>query len=52
MIDLWFEKPTVVATVKAGMETRSVETSKAKGFEDKYVIVGSYWPPQYTISTA
>ena len=49
MIDLWFEKPTVVATVKAGMETRSVETSKAKGFEDKYVIVGSYWPPQYTI---
>jgi nitrite reductase (NO-forming)/hydroxylamine reductase len=49
MIDLWFEKPTVVATVKAGMESRSVETSKAKGFEDKYAIVGSYWPPQYTI---
>ena len=49
MIDLWYEKPTVVATIKAGLESRSVETSKAKGYEDKYAIVGSYWPPQYTI---
>jgi nitrite reductase (NO-forming)/hydroxylamine reductase len=49
MIDLWYEKPTVVATVKAGFESRSVDTSKAKGYEDKYAIVGSYWPPQYTI---
>ena len=49
MIDLWYEKPTVVATVKAGFESRSVDTSKGPGFEDKYAIVGSYWPPQYTI---
>ena len=49
MIDLWYEKPTVIATIKAGLESRSVETSKAKGYEDKYAIVGSYWPPQYTI---
>ncbi|MDA0190518.1 MAG: c-type cytochrome, partial [Proteobacteria bacterium] len=49
MIDLWYEKPTVVATIKAGFETRSVDTSKARGYEDKYAIVGSYWPPQYTI---
>jgi len=26
-----------------------VETSKYKGYEDKYAIAGSYWPPQYTI---
>jgi nitrite reductase (NO-forming)/hydroxylamine reductase len=31
------------------MEARSVETSKYKGFEDKYAIAGAYWPPQYTI---
>ena len=49
MIDTWYEKPTVVATIKAGFESRSVDTSKFKGFEDKYAIVGSYWPPQYTI---
>jgi nitrite reductase (NO-forming)/hydroxylamine reductase len=49
MIDMWMEKPTVVATIKVGIEARSVETSKAKGYEDKYVIAGSYWPPQYVI---
>ncbi len=49
MIDLWMEKPDVVAAVKVGLEARSVETSKARGWEDKYAIAGSYWPPQYTI---
>ena len=49
MIDLWMEKPTTVATIRVGMEARSVETSKYKGWEDKYAIAGSYWPPQYTI---
>lgn len=49
LIDLWMETPQVVATVKSGMDARSVETSKFKGFEDKYAVVGSYWPPQYTI---
>jgi nitrite reductase (NO-forming)/hydroxylamine reductase len=49
LIDLWMEKPDVVATVKSGMDARSVETSKFKGFEDKYAVVGTYWPPQYTI---
>ncbi|BCB27672.1 nitrite reductase [Sulfurimicrobium lacus] len=50
LIDLWFEKPTVVATLKVGIEARSVETSKFKGYEDKYAIAGSYWPPQYVIT--
>ncbi len=49
LIDLWMEKPDNVAEVRVGLEARSVETSKAKGFEDKYAIAGSYWPPQYTI---
>ncbi|MDO9386779.1 MAG: cytochrome D1 domain-containing protein [Thiobacillus sp.] len=50
LIDMWFEKPTVVATIKIGIEARSVETSKYKGYEDKYAIAGSYWPPQYVIT--
>ncbi|NLY12184.1 MAG: nitrite reductase [Gammaproteobacteria bacterium] len=49
MIDLWMEEPARVAEIKVGIEARSVETSKFKGFEDKYAIAGSYWPPQYTI---
>jgi nitrite reductase (NO-forming)/hydroxylamine reductase len=31
------------------MEARSVETSKFKGYEDKYAIAGTYWPPQFVI---
>jgi nitrite reductase (NO-forming)/hydroxylamine reductase len=49
MIDLWMEEPTTVAEVKIGSEARSVETSKFEGFEDRYVIAGAYWPPQYVI---
>ncbi len=49
MIDLWFEKPTTVASIRIGSDARSVDTSKFKGFEDKYLIGGSYWPPQYSI---
>lgn len=49
IIDLWFEKPTTVATIRIGSDARSVDTSKFKGFEDKYLIGGSYWPPQYSI---
>ena len=49
LIDLWMEKPDVVAEIKIGMEARSVETSKFKGYEDKLAIAGAYWPPQYVI---
>ncbi|HSF96346.1 MAG TPA: cytochrome D1 domain-containing protein [Thermohalobaculum sp.] len=49
MIDMWMDEPTTVAEIKIGAEARSVETSKFKGFEDKYAIAGSYWPPQYVI---
>jgi len=49
LIDLWMETPDTVAEVKVGAEARSVETSKMKGWEDKYAIAGAYWPPQYVI---
>lgn len=49
LIDLWMDPPATVAEIKIGSEARSVETSKFKGFEDKYAIAGAYWPPQFVI---
>jgi len=49
LIDMWMKKPETVAEIKIGMEARSVETSKFKGYEDKLAIAGAYWPPQYVI---
>jgi nitrite reductase (NO-forming)/hydroxylamine reductase len=49
MIDLWMEKPDIVAEVKVVNEARSVETTKFEGFRDKYLIVGGYWPPMLVI---
>lgn len=49
LIDLWMKTPRTVAEIKVGLEARSVETSKMKGWEDKYAIAGSYWPPQFVI---
>src|SRR5690606_9701793 len=49
MIDLWMEEPQTVAKTKVGMEARSVDTSKYKGWEDQLAIAGTYWPPQFVI---
>ncbi|OYX44484.1 MAG: nitrite reductase [Rhodobacterales bacterium 32-67-9] len=49
MIDLWMETPATVASLKIGIEARSVETSKFEGYEDTFAIAGAYWPPQYVI---
>lgn len=49
LIDLWMKVPDTVAEIKVGLEARSVETSKYKGYEDKYAIAGSYWPPQFVM---
>ena len=49
MIDLWMAKPDNVAELRIGLEARSVDTSKFKGYEDKFAIAGAYWPPQYVI---
>ncbi len=52
LIDLWTTVPTIVATVKGGIDARSVESSKFPGYEDKYLIEGCYWPPQYVVFDA
>lgn len=52
LIDLWMEKPSVVAEGKASFDARSIEVSKAKGYEDKYIIVGGYSPSHYAIFDA
>jgi nitrite reductase (NO-forming)/hydroxylamine reductase len=49
LIDMWMETPDNVAEIKIGLEARSVETSKYKGYEDTYAIAGAYWPPQFVI---
>ena len=49
MIDLYMDPPRTVAEIKIGLEARSVETSKYKGYEDKIAIAGAYWPPQYVL---
>lgn len=49
LIDLWMNPPQKVAETKIGLEARSVETSKYKGYEDRYAVGGAYWPPQYVL---
>ena len=49
LVDLWMKSPDNVAEIKVGLEARSVETSKYKGYEDKFAIAGTYWPPQFVI---
>jgi nitrite reductase (NO-forming) / hydroxylamine reductase len=49
MIDLWMKKPGTVAEIRCSLDARSVDVSKYKGFEDKYAVVGGYWPPQFVI---
>ncbi|MEN8129674.1 MAG: cytochrome D1 domain-containing protein, partial [Pseudomonadota bacterium] len=49
VIDLWMDPPQTIAEIKVGLEARSVETSKFKGYEDKFGIAGTYWPPQFVI---
>ncbi len=49
MIDLWPSTPNLVAQVKGCHDARSVDGSKFTGYEDKYLIEGCYWPPQYVV---
>lgn len=49
MIDLWTETPTLVARAQGCFDARSVDASKFEGYEDKLVIEGCYWPPQYVV---
>jgi len=52
MIDTYTEVPTVVAEVKGGFDARSVEVSKFKGYEDKYLVFGGYSPSHIAIFDA
>src|SRR5690606_23694505 len=49
LIDLWYPEPRIVAQVQGCVEMRSVEGWKYEGFEDRFIIEGCYWPPQYVI---
>jgi nitrite reductase (NO-forming) / hydroxylamine reductase len=49
LIDLYMNPPQVVAELKIGLEARSVENSRYKGYEDKIAIAGAYWPPHYVL---
>ncbi len=53
LIDLWMEKPDKVAEVQLCYDARSVDVSKYSGelgdFNDKYAIVGCYWPPHFVM---
>ncbi len=45
VIDLWMKEPKVVAEIRTCNDARSIDTSKYKGYEDEYAVVGCYWPP-------
>jgi nitrite reductase (NO-forming)/hydroxylamine reductase len=53
MIDLYAKTPKVTAEVRVCLDARSVDVSKYKGpkgdFEDKYAVIGCYWPPQMVV---
>lgn len=49
LIDLWLKVPATVAEIDVGIEARSVESSKMEGWQDRYAIAGTYWPPQFVI---
>ncbi len=52
MIDTYSKVPTIVAEVKGGFDARSVEVSKFKGYEDKYLVFGGYSPSHIAILDA
>ena len=52
MIDTYTKIPKIVAEVKGGFDSRSVEVSKYKGYEDKYLVFGGYSPSHIAILDA
>jgi len=52
MIDTYTETPTIVAEVRGAFDSRSVEVSKYKGYEDKYLVFGGYSPSHIAIFDA
>ncbi|MBD81030.1 MAG: nitrite reductase [Crocinitomicaceae bacterium] len=52
MIDTYTETPTIVAEVRGAFDARSVDVSKFKGYEDKYLVFGGYSPSHIVIFDA
>ena len=52
MIDTYFDIPKIVAEVRGSYDARSVDVSKYKGFEDKYLVFGGYNPSHIVIFDA
>jgi len=52
MIDTYPDIPVIVAEVKGGFDSRSVEVSKYKGYEDKYLVFGGYSPSHIAVMDA
>jgi nitrite reductase (NO-forming)/hydroxylamine reductase len=52
MMDLWYKTPKIVAEVRGAFDSRSVEVSKMKGYEDKYLVFGGYSPSHIAIMDA
>jgi len=52
MIDTYSKIPSIVAEVKGGFDARSVDVSKYKGYEDKYLVFGGYSPSHIVIFDA
>ncbi len=49
LIDLWSSVPRAVARARGCFDARSVEASKYAGYEDRFLVEGCYWPPQYVV---
>ena len=52
MIDTYTKVPQIVAEVRGAFDSRSVEVSKFKGYEDKYLVFGGYSPSHIAIMDA
>jgi len=52
MIDTYPDIPVIVAEVRGAFDARSVEVSKFKGYEDKYLVFGGYSPSHIAIMDA
>jgi nitrite reductase (NO-forming)/hydroxylamine reductase len=52
MIDTYPETPNIVEEVKGAFDARSVDVSKYKGYEDKYLVFGGYSPSHIVIFDA
>ena len=48
LVDLFMEKPSVVARLRVGYEARSL----AVGQQGQHLVVGAYWPPQFVVADA